>query len=207
MQHQVVREQIDEVLCPTAATLAVAPADLQATLYQLDVIPNMPAPPNSPDSDTGGDAAAFWLAGQLYRLIARHVALPLALSDRSLDRLISNLSEADRAQLHTLRSRLADQFERLLDGQTYALPPGNVDGEQWREPIRQACDRKQWLTLHYFSAGRNLETVRRVQPYWLEEGPYAGYPARLLRVEQPCSTLPPGQNSGAGAPRHRATMM
>ena len=57
----------------------------------------------------------------------------------------------------------------MLDGRTFAPPPQPSDPARWRPLIESAVATGRTLTMHYFTAGRNVLTQRTVTPYWIEE--------------------------------------
>ena len=65
------------------------------------------------------------------------------------------------------------QLGQLLDGY-HLMPPTipalyAVDSAARRQQLESALAARQALHIHYYTAGRNLLTERKIEPYWLEE--------------------------------------
>lgn len=111
---------------------------------------------------------AVWLAGQLYRTLASHLALPLPSPAASLDAIFAHLDPAAQAALRALWSRIEQDFLAFLDGVTPFVPPVvEDDGACWRAIIEDSIVQRRQLELVYFSPARNLLTRRVVEPYHL----------------------------------------
>ncbi|HHW84884.1 MAG TPA: WYL domain-containing protein, partial [Chloroflexi bacterium] len=88
---------------------------------------------------------------------------------RLLDRLFATQPPWQQALLQAQYERLIDLLADLLDNLPFTPPPTPTDPAQWQAIIHTAIEQKQPLQITYFSAGRNLSTQRRIEPYWIEE--------------------------------------
>lgn len=179
-----------EILTPTTALLAVDPTTALATLHQHGYFaqspfappptqvpdpvaaPAPPAPPTVPTSAvelSRSERELLWLAGQLYGLLAAHLPLPVPPSTQPLQALYATLPATTQATLAAQRQVMAEQLSSLLDNLPFTPPLEPSDPDNWIPIIDAALEQKQPLQMRYFSAGRNLTTHRRVEPYWREE--------------------------------------
>jgi hypothetical protein len=165
-QHSRVRPFLTEILAPTVAMWSGELGSLQVALRAAGF------------SARAGDVAErvayddpglLWLAARLYQSLGRWLPLPAPLDEQALQRLASQLGPAQQAHLEVLALRLQEHLADLLDDLPFTPPPAPSDPEVWRSQIEETIAAGQSLDLTYFSAGRNLTTSRRVDPYWIEE--------------------------------------
>ncbi|MEZ4726061.1 MAG: WYL domain-containing protein [Caldilineaceae bacterium] len=190
IQEPQVRAVLGEVLTPTTALLQGEPATVAQALRAaghpvvwpgaadaaaMDAAVTPPAtatqaPHSSPevlvDQRQGG---ALWLAGQLYRLVGEHLALPLPPPAVALAALYQQLPAAEQALLQAQLHDVQERLPALLDHLALTPPPAPSEPAQWQALLEQAMDQQRRVDLHYFSAGRNLLTRRLVDPHWVEE--------------------------------------
>jgi hypothetical protein len=129
------------------------------------------APAASPGRGLAGrSAAAFhWLAGQVYRGLARFVQLPAAYPSSAFDELAKTLPPAELAAAEAGAGRVLEALASALDG--WAPHPSQVPGldpEAIRPQIEAAIRDDKALRITYWTAGRGALTQRTVTPYRLE---------------------------------------
>jgi hypothetical protein len=166
VQSAVVKPFLTEVISPTTA---IVTGDIDALIVHLrgaglPVANNTSSDPASPD-----DKGILWLAGQLFHYLGRYLPLPAPIDTHQLDQLFASQSAFQQAMLQSQLDRLVEHLADLLDNLPLTPPAAPSDPAQWQETINTAIERTQSLQITYFSAGRNLITRRRIDPYWLEE--------------------------------------
>lgn len=183
-QDRRLRPLFGELLSPTTATLTTDLAEAARLLRRSGHWVPLPGSEDQgpPAEDAGdaeetvhlapADAAALWLACQLYLQLGDHLVLPVLLPHPLLETLWQQIEPAQRALVQSQRDVLQERLTALLDG--YALTPplpaaDAPDPAQWRPHIDAAIANGQRLTLRYYTASRNLLTERLVDPYWIEE--------------------------------------
>ncbi|MEZ4705646.1 MAG: WYL domain-containing protein [Caldilineaceae bacterium] len=186
-QDRRLRPLLQELLSPTTATLNASTAEAADLLRRAGHWVAHPAAPaalparaaaldeeeNADPAATliGPDAGLLWLASQLYQQLGAHLTLPAPMPSPTLDRLWRHIDPYQQALLHSQLDQLLQRLQNLLDGYTHSAAPYTpepVDPEQWLPPINAAIAAGRSLTIHYYSAGRNLLTRRTIDPYWIE---------------------------------------
>lgn len=187
-QDRRLRPLLQELLSPTTATLNAATAEAANLLRRAGHWVAHPAAPaaipagaaladGEENADpaaalVGPDAALLWLAAQLYQQLGEHLTLPAPMPSPTLDRLWRHIDPYQQALLQSQLDQLLQRLQNLLDGYTHTpapYAPDPVDPHQWLPPINAAIAAGRSLTIHYYSAGRNLLTRRTIDPYWIEE--------------------------------------
>lgn len=168
---------IDQVLGPRAATWSGDLADAINALNHAGVFPVVGQQDNLGETDQNREA--LWLAGQVYQLLGEYIPLPYPLSTIALTDETVGMTPARQAVRGEHLARIRERLQSLLDGFPYLPPPTPTDPEQWTEQISAAIDDQSSLIIRYHSAGRNVETSRRIRPYWEET--HRG--VRYLRAE------------------------
>jgi hypothetical protein len=168
VQEPSLQGAVGEVLAPTVAVIASDLTTFAQHFAQAGYFASTP-PHELTLTENQAARAALWLAGQLYAQLGAHLALPLPPPFAALDRLWAGLADEHKALLHAQLQQLHDHLLDLLDHLPFTPPPHPTDPAHWRAAIDQAIADKRPLELTYFSAGRNLTTRRRVDPYWVEE--------------------------------------
>ena len=194
-QSPTLRDLLGDVLGPAAASLNVtvqeaaqmlAAAGLPSrvlatgtsapTLGSAPTTGSAPTPVSAPTTGSASSAApALWLAGQVYLALSAYLPLPLMLPPADLDKLLHRLAPEQQAMLARQLQQVQEDLRNLLDGRVFAPPPQAAPESDRRTAIAQGLDERQDLDMVYFSPGRNLETRRRVTPYWVEEFRGHGY--------------------------------
>ena len=95
--------------------------------------------------------------------------MPLPPPFADLTALLAALPPLDQAVIQAQWETVRNDLLALLDGRTFAPPPQPSDPARWRPLIESAVATGRALTMHYFTAGRNVLTQRTVTPYWIEE--------------------------------------
>jgi hypothetical protein len=126
-------------------------------------------PASTPAKRAVQSPAVLWLAGQLYAALSEHTTLPLPPPFADLTALLAALPPLDQAVIQAHWETVRNDLLALLDGRTFAPPPQPSDPARWRPLIESAVATGRALTMHYFTAGRNVLTQRTVTPYWIEE--------------------------------------
>lgn len=112
---------------------------------------------------------ALWLAGQLYRTLAKHLALPLPPPSKTLEKMHARFAPAVQAALAAAWALMERDMLAFLDGESpLTLPVTESDGEQWRPLIEDAVTRGLSLQMTYISPARGLPVQRVIQPYAFE---------------------------------------
>ncbi len=170
-QHADLQRIVAEILTPTVALAHGAPDDVRSALYHagfaLEGV-NVTADNNAAASGKGSAAAALWLAGQTYALMGKYAPLPLTPPYADLERLLATLPEPQQAALHALRDQLAEDVANVLDGHVYAPTFAPTDPALWLPLLDSAMTQRTLLDMVYVSPARNLPTLHRIEPYWLE---------------------------------------
>lgn len=170
--HPQGRQIIHELLSPTLALLADAPALAAEKLaefgfYVRSALPTVlsTALPDQIENDI--DPGSLWLMGRVYGLLAAHLPLPPP-PYKGLEKLYQRLSPLQQGALQAQISGVEAALADLLDGRVYVPPPQPTDPVSWLSLIETALDADADLEVVYFTAGRNLLTRRRVHPEWVE---------------------------------------
>lgn len=166
VQNATIKPFLAEVIAPTTA---IVTSDVDALLARLrnaglPVVVDGAIEPALPD-----DNGILWLAGKLYQRLGRYLPLPAPIDTRLVDRFFAAQSPFQQAMLQAQFDRLMEHLADILDDLPLTPPAVPSDPAQWREIIHTAIEQAQSLQIIYFSAGRNLLTRRRIDPYWLEE--------------------------------------
>lgn len=183
--HPDLRRIVAEIVAPTVALAHGTPDEVRRALHHAGfALEGVTAPADDADAaDASGkgsadpvasgkgsaDAAALWLAGQTYALLGKYAPLPLTPPYADLERLLATLPEAQQAALHALRDQLAETVTHVLDGQVYAPTYAPTDPTLWLPLLDSATTQRTLLDMVYVSPARNLPTLHRIEPYWLEE--------------------------------------
>ncbi|HHY57619.1 MAG TPA: WYL domain-containing protein [Chloroflexi bacterium] len=165
-QQAAIRPFLAEVLAPTAA---IVTGDIAALLARLRAAGLAVVPDAAVDPTPADDNGLLWLAGKLYQHLGRYLPAPAPIDTRLLDRLLTSQPPWQQALLQAQYERLVEHLADLLDNLPFTPPPTPTDPATWQALIHTAIEQKQSLQITYFSAGRNLLTQRRIEPYWLEE--------------------------------------
>ncbi|GIK75198.1 MAG: hypothetical protein BroJett021_41860 [Chloroflexota bacterium] len=165
-QQAAIRPFLAEVLAPTAA---IVTGDIAALLARLRAAGLVVVPDAAVDPTPVDDSGLLWLAGKLYQHLGRYLPLPAPIDTRLLDRLLTSQPTWQQALLQAQYEQIVEHLADLLDNLPFTPPPTPTDPATWKALIHTAIEQKQSLQITYFSAGRNLITQRRIEPYWLEE--------------------------------------
>jgi hypothetical protein len=173
------RPLLGEILSPTTATLQVDLNTARQALNRAALFPNRQAmstrAPTARGGCDSGQVGALWLAGQLYAWLGEHLSLPLPPPFATLQQLWTELTAEEQAVVAAQWEALREQLLDLVDAFPFTPPPHPSDPTQWRLLLEAAATAKHDLELLYFSAGRNLLTRRRVQPFWVIEAQGISY--------------------------------
>lgn len=157
---------IAQVLGPTTAVWTGDPAEVTTTLEDAGIFPIVQVHANEQGIDQ--ELEALWLAGQVLHLLGDHIPLPLSLPTATTANLAKQMTPARQAVMGQHLDTIRERLQTLLDGLPYLPPPTPSDPEQWTAQLAAAIQTQAILTIRYHSAGRNLETRRRIRPYWEE---------------------------------------
>lgn len=183
-QNPHLHSMLGELLSPTVTLLSTDAAAAIAQLRRNGYF-TAPLPAPSPSLDdlepwtavddelTPDDVGGLWLAAQLFLQLSHQLALPPFISSTRMQSWLAQLPLAQQAALHSQLRQVQEKVATLLDGYTPAAPPAArasaAEVAQFRAAIEQAIQNHRTLTIHYFTAGRNLLTQRTIEPYWIEE--------------------------------------
>ncbi len=168
--HPDLRRIVAEILTPTVALAHGAPDDVRRALHHAGfALEGVTATADDSAAASGKDsAAALWLAGQTYALLGKYAPLPLTPPYADLERLLATLPAPQQAALHALRDQLAEDVANVLDGQVYAPTFAPTDPALWLPLLDSAMTQRTLLDMVYVSPARNVPTLHRIEPYWLE---------------------------------------
>ncbi|HRV94352.1 MAG TPA: WYL domain-containing protein, partial [Anaerolineae bacterium] len=137
-----------------------------------DENPNKKATPTAAEALPINAANAYlWLAIQVYQGLGQLIDLPGRIPQSLLDQLSQSASAVDRAAADQAAQQVLAAVQQAVTGQT-AFPPWpqhQPDVAAYAAQIEQALAAGQLLKMRYYSAGRDLLTTRRVEPYRLEQ--------------------------------------
>lgn len=167
------------LLGPTTVTLR---ASLHAIADDLRAAGYAVSAPSEPLAAAGADyadgprwhsAGLLWLAGRLYQTLGEQLPSLPPLRNTVLDQLRQQLSPQEQAVVQSQFEHYAAQLAQIFDGY-HLLPPMipelyEVDTAAIAQQIEGAIAANEALSIHYYTASRNLLTERRIEPYWIEE--------------------------------------
>ncbi len=167
---------IQQLLSPAAAILDMTPAAARTLLRKRGFA--LPIPSRPQDDQAAGpqtEAAAAWLAGQLYHELRNLLPLPLDPPYATMEDAFTQLAPGQQAALKAVRDQMVEDLRHLLDGRAFTPPPQPSDPARWRPLLETAMAAEQWLEMLYFSPARNLVTRRHIQPAWFTQQPGPEY--------------------------------
>lgn len=174
------RHLLGEVLSPTAVVVQGALEEVMHTLRAARLYPQgtqaLTTPPEKPMAGElpplplhAGQRQGLWLAAQLYGLLGEHLPLPQPLALAVGDNLLAHATTAERAAAQSMLALLHERLLRLLDQQPFTPPPAPADPVRWLALIAEAIAQGETLEMVYVSAGRNVTTTRRIDPYFVAD--------------------------------------
>lgn len=180
-QDQRLASLLGERLGPTTITVQTTLTEAYRSLTKaghLVIAPTTTLAPESPDDAADVETAIsspalLWLAGRLYQALGEHLPALPPLPSVVLAQLCQQIDPATQAVVQSQFHALHAALQQLLDG--YHLMPPTLpslfanDLAALRQQFEQAISAKQLVQIRYYTAGRNLVTVRLIEPYWLEE--------------------------------------
>lgn len=134
--------------------------------------PALSEPPDPGDIGPGG-AAALWLAARVYQSLGQLVRLPAAIPQQTFDALAARMTPAETALANAAAESVTEAVAEAMAGYlafpaSPAPATANPDNDAKLATIDAALAAGADLDITYYTAGRDITSRRRVEPYRIE---------------------------------------